>query len=480
MTDTPMPPDEPVATPVRGRRRGVVIGASAAALAVIAGAAVWATTTLSGGGRQPDELVPKSAFAYLKIDLDPAANQKLAAREFFGKFPKLKDKAGDEETVFEDVLSDVIADEDLDYARDVKPWFDKRAAVAAFPGAERGTAVVAVLRSKDDGQAKASLDRAVAEAKAEGDDVAYRLVKGYAVVGDTAAVEEAVRLTEKESLRDNATYRGDVDRLDGDQVATAWADIGESFDAAKGSFAIPIPLPGAFTDQVKGRVVAGLHLTGDYVEIQGRLLGLDQRAKTPGGDHTLLAGLPADTAAALSFNGLGKAIGDSAGNDLESFVGSYLEGSGIAAGDLLALLGDQAVLAADSFASLDKLRAGLVSTVTDATKAAATAEKANAIFGALGLPVVADVEGDTFVLASPPDYAATLTKGGGGLGSAPRFTKAVGDLKGASSAAYVDLKAVAAAFPGFFGPDVRALTSFGAVSGFDGDEGFFRLRVVAE
>jgi hypothetical protein len=35
---------------------------------------------LSGGGAQPDAFVPSSAFAFAKVDLDPAAGQKLAAR----------------------------------------------------------------------------------------------------------------------------------------------------------------------------------------------------------------------------------------------------------------------------------------------------------------------------------------------------------------------------------------------------------------
>ena len=207
MTEMPPPPDEPVepveptqpdeptarfpvsdempgahavgypqgetleSAPTGGSRRGLVIGSVAAVLAVLAGAAVYATTVLSGGGRQPDELVPRSTFAYAKVDLDPAAGQKLAARSFFEKFPKLKGKTGTgDENTFEKVLEDLISDGDIDYKTDVQPWFDRRAAVAAFPAPGDTVVTVSVLRSKDDAKARVSLDKIARTSKSNGDD----------------------------------------------------------------------------------------------------------------------------------------------------------------------------------------------------------------------------------------------------------------------------------------------------------------------
>jgi hypothetical protein len=491
MTDTPpygdatqpLPPVQPAEVPARGRR-GLLIGAGAATLALVAGAAVWATTTLSGGGRQPDEVVPKSTFAYVKIDLDPAANQKLAARSYFGKFPELKDDAGNDD-VFENVLDDVVSNEYLDYGDDVKPWFDKRAAVAAFPaGGDHGPNVVAVLRSKDDAEARVALDRAAAKAKADGGDVAYRLTKGYALVGSTVAVDQAVRQAEDGSLRDNEVYRDDVDRLDGDQVAVAWADLAATFDAVRGGIPFGDLLPGIITEQVKGRLVAGLHLTGDYAEVQGLSIGLDPETRTKGGDHTLLAGLPKDTAVAVSGTGLGEALAGENGSLLELLLGQYLVGSDLSlTDDLVPLLGDELVVAAEppSEGGLLGLRLGVLSNAEVGDDGFKTAVlKVGAIMEILGLPVRADWDNGKFVLAMPMDYTDELSEGPGGLGDEDRYRRAVGDVKGASLVAYADLRAVRTAFPAFAGGPGDGLVSAGLVTGFRDKDAYFRLRLVAE
>ena len=488
MTDTPLPPyGEPTPYPQaetvaveRGGRRGLLIGAGAAVLAVVAGAAVYATTALSGGGRQPDEVVPKSTFAYVKLDLDPAANQKLAARTFFGKFDDLKDSTGDEENVLEDVLADLVTGDGLDYARDVKPWFDKRAAVAAFPGRDGTTNVVAALRSKDDEQARAALDRVRAEAAAEGDDVAYRITKGYVVVGSETTVAEAVALTEKESLRDNQTYREDVARLDGDQVAVAWTNIGEAFDAVKSGIPYGDLLPGIVTDRIRGRLVAGLHLTGDYAEVQTRAFGTDTRAVPPATDHTVLTGLPATTMAAVSFGGLRQALVDSAGGatGLELLLGRYLEGSGLTLDQVLPVLGTETVLAAGPAPNIASPRIALVSKVTEPEQARRVAETFGGLLGFFGVEAKGGVDGDTFAFGTPPAYTDEVLSGDG-LGSSPTFTKAMGDVKGSTFAAYVDAKAAAPLAAGFFGAETP-LTALGVVGGYQGADGWLRVRFVVE
>ena len=472
--------------PERRSRRGLLIGAGAAVLAVVAGAAVYATTTLSGGGRQPDELVPKSTFAYVKVDLDPAAGQKLAARSFFGKFPSLKDDAGDPDDVFENVLAEVVRSGDLDFARDVRPWFDKRGAVAAFPLAGGRPGVVGVLRSKDDTRARTALDGVVQRAQAKGEQVSYRLTRGYAVVGETPAVTEALRLAEDESLRDNEVYRDDVDSLDGDQVAVVWANLGEAFDRVKGALPGAALLPPVLNSQVRGRVVAGLHFTGDYAEVQGRTIGFDTRTVPPAsGGTTLLQGLPADTTAAIALSGLARSATEAGGLlDLDALADRYLQGSGLSfSNDIAPILGDEAVVAAGPFTGLTSLRLGYVARVEDPARAARAGTKVAALLSFFGIEVDARAGDGRIVLATPPDYAEQLASGQGTLGSSPAFTKAMGDLAGASFAVYLDANAAREALPAFFGPGAGStgdgLASLGLVTGVRGDHAFFRARVVA-
>ncbi|HWL34976.1 MAG TPA: DUF3352 domain-containing protein [Frankiaceae bacterium] len=460
MTETPV---EPLVQAPPRPRRGLAIGAGAAALAVVAGAVVYATTALSGGGRQPDELVPRSAFAYVKVDLDPAAGQKLAARSFFDKLPKDGD-------ALEDLLTSFLPG-DLDYEKDVEPWFDKRAGVAAFPGAGDSVRVVAVLRSKDDGDARKSLDRVVADG-----DLAYRIERGYAVVGEQAAVDEAVAQTSEESIADNATYTGDVARLSGDQVAVGWADLGRAYDVATDAFPLAALLP---VGGPEGRTVVGVHLTGDYAELQGLTIGAQDDAPATV-DHAVMTGLPANTALALSFGDGGKTLDGDGAASLQDLVGKYLIGSGLSVtGDLLPLLGKQTAVAVGPFRGFSGLKAGIVTQVRDAEKARATADKVSGLAGFLGMPMKAEVSGDTFVLATPEGYATELTKGGGALGRSEKFRKAMGDLEGASFALYADVKEVQRAAAFFLGLPNTGLTSVGLVGGTREGESFYRLRLVA-
>ena len=68
----------------RGR---IVVGAAAASVLAIAGGAYVAYGALSGGGAQPETVVPAAAAAYAEVDLDPAASQKVAAFRFLHRFP---------------------------------------------------------------------------------------------------------------------------------------------------------------------------------------------------------------------------------------------------------------------------------------------------------------------------------------------------------------------------------------------------------
>jgi hypothetical protein len=500
MTETPTPEPTPgspaddtlaygfpaAPSPRRGRQ-GLLIGAGAAVLAVLAGVAVYATTALSGGGRQPDEVVPRATFAYLKVDLDPAANQKLAARSFFGKFPKLKSASDDTDSVFDGLLEQAFdGGGDISFATDVKPWFDRRAAVAAFPGST-GTAVVAVFRSKDDAKARAALDRVATKARIGAGDVpAYTIAKGYVLVSDKqASVDDAVRLSAQASLRDNATYRGDVARLAGDQVVTGWADVAQAFRA--GTAALPFSglEMGALAGLAKGRIVAGLHLTNDYVEVQGRTIGTGAKQLPKTGDPVLLKRLPASTVAAASFQdlagtlktGLAAAGGVGGANPL-GLVDLFLGQSGISfEDDILPVLGSQTVLALGTrylFADDVPAKFGLVATV-DPALPSATREKVTAALAQAGFPVNAELSDGTLYVATP-GYESELAKGGT-LGSSAAFTKAMGDVGAVSFALYADIRAI---LGDGTGGEFAALRSFGMVSGVQNGEQFFRARLVAE
>lgn len=483
------PAPETVVETKRGPGRGVVIGAGAAVLAVIAGAAVYATTALSGGGRQPDELAPRSTFAYAKIDLDPAANQKLAAREFFGKFPKVHKPGNDDESVFDAILRQMFEEEEhVKYDTDIKPWFDKRAAIAGFRAADGPTAV-GIIQSKDDAKARVAMDKIVAEAKTDGDEFAYKIDDGYVVVGDTQAhVDDAIAQATKESIEKNDLYTSDVDRLEGDQVVVAWADLKAGFDAIKSEFPEAGLIPNSVTDQLQGRVVAGMHLDGDYVEVSGLAIGGKQPTPAPiSNDPTLLKNLPKETVAAISVNGLGEQAKQflaqlgAAGMDPADFIEPVLGELGLdLEADVLPLLGDPTVVTLGNVPlGFGDLSAGILSTVKDPAAAKADGTKLADALDQMGFSAESDVVGNTFYLATD-QYLPTLKAGNGGLGTTEKFTKAMGDTGSVVAAFYLDLEAVVAEVaPSEDEADVKALKSLGISAGYEGGAQYFRMRVVA-
>jgi len=471
----------------RGPGKGVIIGVGAAVLAVIAGAGIYATTALSGGGRQPDELAPKSTFAYAKFDLDPAANQKLAAREFFGKFPKLK-KPGADGNVFDSLLEQMFEDEeDVKYETDIKPWFDKRAAVAGFRAADGPTAV-GIIQSKDDAKARTAMDKIAKEAKEDDGEFAYRIEKGYVVVGDTQAhVDDAVSQAAKGTIDDSEFYSEDVDRLDGDQVIVGWVDLRAAFDAVKSELPQAGLIPNSVTDLLKGRVVTGLHMEGDYAEVKGLLIGADQSKAPKASEPKLFKNLPAETVAAASINGLGDSLKDAltqfgaAGMDPQEFIGPMLGEVGLdLENDLLPLFGDQTVISLGGIPmDFEDLSAGIVSTVKDPTTAKDNGTKLADALTQMGVEVKSDIEGNTFYLATG-EYLPTL-KSGKGLSDTEKFKKAMGDIDSVSGAVYLDLEAfVKAEAPSEEeAADVKALKSFGMATGYEKGVAFFRFRIVA-
>ncbi len=154
--------------PRRGRGgKGLAIGISAAlVVGLLGGGAVFAYSKLSGGGPQPEEALPASTVAFMKVDLNPSAGQKVDGFRFARKFPELRkqleglDENGDlREEVFKAIQKSGDAT-DLDYEKDIKPWLGDRMAVAAVKDdGGSGPIPVFALAITDQDKAKEGLDK---------------------------------------------------------------------------------------------------------------------------------------------------------------------------------------------------------------------------------------------------------------------------------------------------------------------------------
>ena len=229
--------------PGRGGRRGIILGAAVAVVVLLAGGAVFAFQALSGGGPQPAEAVPSSAIGFLRVDLDPSADQKMDALSLLRRVPQFEEETGitsdtDDlrKRLFELALEDNENCSGLDYTDDIEPWLGDRAGVAAIPAADGDEPDgLVVLQVSDEDAARENLP-ALSECGFA--DMAPDAPGGVAFVGEYALLAETQELAdgfaaaaEKSPLSADADYTADREALDGEGLASAWVDleaVGES------------------------------------------------------------------------------------------------------------------------------------------------------------------------------------------------------------------------------------------------------------
>lgn len=233
----------------RGPRWGVVAAASAAVVAT-AGFGGWGVAQLMAGGSSPASAVPAIAVAYLSVDLDPSATQKIEAIQTLKQFPGLADQldldARDDvrRWVFEELQSTETC-KGLDYERDIEPWLGDRMALAAVPDDDAPLAPLVVVQVKDREAARAgvaaleectSAGTGSVPGSASGTTSAAPLEKdenepsGVAFVGDYMLVTEhqddadaMATAAEAESLEDDAGFSDWMERVGEPGFVTAYA-----------------------------------------------------------------------------------------------------------------------------------------------------------------------------------------------------------------------------------------------------------------
>lgn len=475
----------------RPTRSGLVIGAIATVVAVTAGAGAYAAMQLRGGGRQPEALAPATSFAFAKLDLDPAAGQKLAVRELMTKFPDAPQ--GELEEVFDEFLRTALQDsDDVDYDRDIDPWLGDRIGIAGFAGPDGEPSVLGIIQSKDDDAARPALERLSAAADSES---AYLLRDGYVLVAqDQTALDLATSELSDGALADSGEYGADVGALSSDQILTAWIDTERAFDAMATTLGDDADeIPDEVRERLKGRLALGVHAAADFVEVEGVSVG-GSTDGLDGGFPTLLAGLPETTVAAISATGVGDQVDtalDTLGaypmlpsreelaREVYSAIGLDLEA------DLLPLLGDEIAMVLGEVPDLSGEEVpdlALMSLVDDPARAAKVTVKIQDLAGQHGLPVHSAVVGRTFFVASDAKYVRTLSGDGAKLADTRRFRRAVGELgDDVAFVAYADLARLLTLAQDSDGyQNLRALSAVGIRVDVSEGRGHLRLRVVVE
>ncbi|MEU4289543.1 DUF3352 domain-containing protein [Kribbella sp. NPDC026596] len=484
---------QPQWQPEPKKKRGKVIPliAALAMVLVVAGGGIFAYGKLKGGD-QPAAVLPGTAVAYARVDLNPSAGQKVAAIRFLMKFPSVKDKFGltgekDDlrQKLFEQIkkyAGDDLAD--VDYDKDVKPWLGERAGIAALPPADgKGDPVVVVaVQVKNEGEATKGLDKLMAgEDKKPG----RAFSNGYVLLGDDQATVDAAVATAKDNPLDkNAKFSADMDKLGEQGFASVWADM-------KGIASISGKVDSeALAGVGDASMAASLRFDSSYVELKGIAQG-DQGIKVNSADAAdVVTKLPDTTAGAIAVSGgenlvdtMWKQIDKAANGNIKELTEQITKETGLnLPDDLKSLLGKNLAVAIDKDAANGPKIAARME--TDPAKAEPVVEKLTTLLherSSANIPIESAKDNDTLVLATDKDYAEQVLKGGN-LGQTENFKQALPDTKGAVTIGYVDFESVGSLSPKFGSDkDLAALRSGGFVARSTGDgQAEFTLRVVAK
>jgi hypothetical protein len=510
-----------------GPRWGLVAGAGAGVVAVVAAGGFGLAQLLSGSG-SPADAVPANALAYVSVDLDPSASQKIAAIQMMRKFPALREELGLDARddvrrwFFEDVLDDGCTG--LTYEADVAPWIGDRMAVAAVPDQGSTVSPLVALQVSDQDAAARGL-RALAETCGEGEDVGVAFVGDHAVLMEEQAdADSFAAAAEASPLSGDADYRTWTDRIGDPGVVNAYVsaeaparmtDLAAEMagdaadDIADGS--ADDSAPGEQRDRMRQDVV---ELYRDFEGAAGTLRFADgtlELAMTtkgmPGGVAAVdapgapaLGDLPASTAAAFTVSfpdgwlqdwmtSMGYLLGGGAAGggsedlwkDLEAATGLQLPE------DIETLLGDGLRVSVDSSLDTGALQGPEVPAVPVGIRINGDAAEIDRVLDILLAQVPAGrldalkrTSGDGYVvLGLDQAYVDTLASGGGGLADDASFRKVVPEADRVSGGVFVNFDAgdwatrvAGEMFPGE--PEVKAnvapLDALGLSSWLDDDQ----------
>lgn len=454
---------EPVRRPRSSRAQVLVTGAAALSV-FVTGVAYAGYSALAPSGHAPEEAMPSGTVAFAKVDLDPSAGQKVAVYRLSRRFPQTHVRS--DRSVKDDLLADVFraAGDEVDYARDVKPWIGDRAGIGAVSYDGAAHPLIAV-QFHDRDAAKKGVQHLVDVDTADDLHYAFSDVSDYLLLSDAQGVVDSAARASRH-LADDSAYRTAVDALHGDQIVTAWADLGKAFALVPKDALGDNPLFDVKDLKVEGRYVLGLHAEDDALELDVRETGastgigsLDAVRVGRGSGSDLVQTFPADALAAISTTGLGDSLArtfDQLRPTISDLGGAQVLHDVAAAGislpgDLRTVLGDEVAgyLAGDE----DSPTAVLHVRTAKTAQARAVLSKALDLLARESGGTVTPRALDEFFRPVPGGYllgvpheALTSSVPSRGLGTTAAFRQALPDAKGAPFVLYVDLQRLRKAF----------------------------------
>lgn len=449
--------------PVQKQSRAKTVALVGGLVAIVAGTAAagvgWTVfSRLNGGGPQPESMLPADTVAFMKVDLNPSAGQKVAAVRFALRFPEAKGKVTEtsdlREVAFEKLQEDGDF-KDLDYATDVAPWIGDRFGVGLLPGASTKDKPIAVmvLAVTDEQKAKATLPQLTAKSK-----TACGVSDGFAVCSeDKTTVTLLTEVDHGATLAEAPGFSSDMEALGEDGVAAAWVDLKRVGSLAGAGRLATGMLGTAMPDAPRGgRLAVALRFAGPHLELAGRVSDMPLSWPQKRGGGTGVTGLPSGTLAAFGLDSAGEQVTSSLSSSKE--LTRQMQEAGADLGvklpeDLKSALGDHATLAYGGMDG-DTVKFAL-RTGGDPAAVGRMVTAMNKDSGVVNEPALhqSTVGGDP-VVATTESYAREVASGKG-LGDQQSFRDAVPGAKDARAVLYVDIAGLMKAHGGGFGEELR-------------------------
>lgn len=487
--------------------------AAGTAVVASAGAGFAAGSVVGGGGTQPEDVLPDTVVAYVDVDLDPAAQQKVNLVRLLGRFPDVEQEYGREPDIRTVALDWLIEGTELEDA-DVSAWIGDRIGLGLSWDAEaQALTPVAALQVTDQDEAVADLGRVLDPEQIAVSDgyvvVTGDLLKEFAALDEwgglvgsevpgaqTAA--EVVAAGEAASLSQSAAFVDVFDHLD-DGLLTTYID-GEGIDAAGEQIAdsLGLALPSVtgplFGAAESGQAGAVLRAEPNALELLAWSSADPENGTAPA---QLMSTLPESTLFAVEFTGGSELVADRWAQTIESAEQGALTPGEVERGlakleaqygielpdDFQTLVGEDAVLAVDGEGLLTSVPGIGLRSVTDPAAGTVLASQIESELASLtgGFGITARGTSDGMVVATTDDYAAQLESGDGALGADPTYREALPDAAGASYLVWVDFAAVSG-FASLAAPQsagvIDPLEAFGATVSPDDDGSLVRARLV--
>ena len=280
-----------------------LIAALLATLAVgLAGCGSGSATT-SGSAESGSKLVRSDALAFVAIDSDLGSSQWQQLDELSKKFPG-RDKALSQ-------LRQGLAENGVDYEKDVKPALGPEVDVALAAGSgAKDPSVAALTKPKDAAKFKALIEKLNAHDKDQDPSAKPAVYKGiddgwYAISDTEAQIDAVLKSSGGAALADNSTFKSALDKLPGEALVKAYVDgsqLNELIRAQSQKNATPFDSSTLGLDKLEF-VAASTSAESDGIRARGVTSGADVGA----GEFSskLLEGVPGDALAFLNFRGTG-------------------------------------------------------------------------------------------------------------------------------------------------------------------------------